>query len=91
MRFIDWLFSLEEINGGERCPRTCIAGAASPKSFQVYLQPLVVMTVAGPADHPKRFISIGSVGRYIEENPPVSVSIALRGFEPSRNTLHRLR
>lgn len=73
MRFINRLFSLEEINGRGLCP--------------TYLYRWTLLRLFGYAayvhhfvgddwsrdmhDHPKRFISIGLWGRYIEETPAV--------------------
>lgn len=68
---VDRVFDLEEINGGLRCPtylyRWCLLRFTS---FQIYLHHFVGDDWSRDLhDHPKRFISIGLWGRYVEENP----------------------
>lgn len=70
----DWInrvFYLEEINGGERCPtylyRWTIARFGA---YRIYLHRFVADDWSLDLhDHPKRFISIGLWGRYRESTP----------------------
>lgn len=70
MRWIDRLFSLEEINGGERCPTYLYRWTLwRAKRFSVYLHHFVGDDWSLDLhDHPKRFISIGLWGRYVEQS-----------------------
>lgn len=70
-RWIDRVFHIEEINGGQRCPtylyRWTILKA---KNWGVYLHHFVGDDWSLDLhDHPKRFISIGLWGRYGETIP----------------------
>lgn len=94
MRFVNWLFAKEEING-ERCPtymyRWRLLGLYS--FFKVYLHHFVGNDWTKDLhDHPKRFISIGLRGSYIEETPGgerAYIAPWLRTF--SATHIHRLR
>lgn len=71
MRLIDRILAMEEINGGEMCPTYLyrwrllrLLGCA------VYLHHFVGDDWSRDFhDHPRRFISIGLWGRYVEETP----------------------
>jgi hypothetical protein len=73
-KIVAWLnrnFEIEEING-ERCPtylyRWELIGVG--KVFAIYLHQFVGNDWTRDLhDHPKRFISVGLRGRYIEETP----------------------
>lgn len=71
-RALDRLFGLaEEINGAERCPtylwRWTLFGR---RSFKAYLHRFTGNDWSRDLhDHPKRFISIGLWGSYLEESP----------------------
>lgn len=72
MRLIDRIFHLEEINGGNRCPTYMFRWQLLRlgKNFAIYLHHFVGDDWAlDQHDHPKRFVSIGLWGRYIEETP----------------------
>jgi hypothetical protein len=72
MRVIDWIFKLEEINGDKRCPMYLYRWRLLrvPGCFAIYLHRFVGDDWARDQhDHPKRFISIGIWGSYIEETP----------------------
>jgi hypothetical protein len=63
---------LEEINGGRRCPTYLYRWelARFPGKRAIYLHNFVGDDWSRDLhDHPKRFISIGLKGRYIEETP----------------------
>lgn len=72
--WLNRVFKMEEINGGERCPTylyrwTLLKGG---KAFSVYLHHFVGDDWSRDLhDHPKRFISIGLWGRYREESAPL--------------------
>lgn len=77
-RLLNRLFTLEEINGGNRCPtylyRWTLFQPRRPRwlwrGFGIYLHHFVGDDWSRDLhDHPKRFISIGLWGRYIEETP----------------------
>lgn len=88
------IFKLEEINGGERCPtylyRWTLLGT---RWFKIYLHHIVGNDWSRDLhDHPKRFISIGLWGWYIEETPTGETEWRapwIRSFPPSH--IHRLR
>lgn len=94
MRFLDRFFHLEEINGLGRCPtylyRWHLLSALGAK---VYLHHFVGDDWARDLhDHPKRFISIGLWGAYIEETPAgetLYVAPWVRTFPATH--IHRLR
>lgn len=74
--FLDRWFKAEEINGGRRCPTylyrwTLFQPAVSwLKGFGVYLHHFVGDDWSRDYhDHPKRFVSIGLHGQYLEETP----------------------
>lgn len=72
MRLLDRLFRLEEINGGDRCPTYMYRWTLFRlgKWMSVYLHHFVNDDWSRDLhDHPKRFISIGLRGKYIEETP----------------------
>ena len=72
-RFLDWLFRLEEINGRGMCPtylyrRTLFRVPFT--SIACYLHHFVGDDWSRDLhDHPKRFISLGLKGSYIEVTP----------------------
>ena len=61
----------EEINGAERCPTYLYRWIVlSTRWFKVYLHRFVADDWSRDLhDHPKRFISIGLWGRYVEHGP----------------------
>lgn len=72
------LFPREEINGGERCPtylyRWTVFQPRWPRAlwrgFGIYVHKFVGDDWSRDLhDHPKRFISLGLKGRYIERTP----------------------
>lgn len=74
--WLDRLFRREEINGGERCPtylyRWTIFQPRWPRplwrGFGIYLHKFVADDWSRDLhDHPKRFISIGLKGQYVEQ------------------------
>lgn len=69
--WLDRVFALEEINGAHRCPTYLYRWTlASTRWFNLYLHHFVGDDWSHDLhDHPKRFISIGLRGRYIEETP----------------------
>lgn len=78
MRLLDRLFRREEINGGERCPtylyRWTVFQPRRPRvlwrGFGIYLHKFVADDWSRDLhDHPKRFISIGLKGSYVEWTP----------------------
>lgn len=72
-RLLDRIFgTAEEINGGERCPTYLYRWTLFQRrgKFSVYLHHFVGDDWSRDLhDHPKRFISIGLWGWYIEETP----------------------
>ena len=70
---INRLFGYEEINGNGRCPylhRWCLL--VLPRGVRLYLHKFIGSDWSRDLhDHPKRFISIGLWGSYIEETPIV--------------------
>lgn len=102
----DWLdrrFRMEEINGGGTCPTYLFRWTVfRAKSFQLYLHHFVGDDWSYDLhDHPKRFISFGLRGGYVEETPCASCNAKglkhetqfrapwLRSFPA--NYAHRLR
>lgn len=81
------LFRLEEINGHDRCPtylyRWTLFQPRRPRwlwrGFGIYLHRFVADDWSRDLhDHPKRFISIGLSGRYVEWTPtPIDEVIAM--------------
>jgi hypothetical protein len=71
MRLIDRIFKLEEINGDSRCPTYLYRWTLlSTPWFKVYLHRFVADDWSKDLhDHPKRFITIGLWGRYLESTP----------------------
>jgi hypothetical protein len=72
MKLLNRLFRLEQINGGGRCPTYLYRWTlfAVPKRLGVYLHRFVGDDWSRDMhDHPKRFVSIGLKGRYVEETP----------------------
>jgi hypothetical protein len=70
--WIDRVFRLEEINGGDICPTYLFRWTmlATPL-FKVYLHHFVASDWSLDLhDHPKRFVSIGVWGGYTEQTPP---------------------
>ena len=70
-KLIDKLFRLEEINGGNVCPTYLYRWTLLKLPwFSVYLHHFVGDDWSRDLhDHPKRFISVGLWGRYVEETP----------------------
>jgi hypothetical protein len=69
---IDRIFKLEQINGGERCPTYLYRWTllSIPKRLGVYVHHFVGDDWSRDLhDHPKRFVSIGLAGQYVEETP----------------------
>jgi len=71
MRFIDRIFKLEEINGDGKCPTYLYRWTLlSTPWFKIYLHHFVADDWSKDLhDHPKRFITIGLRGGYIEQVP----------------------
>lgn len=74
MNIVDRIFKMEEINGGGICDtylyRWTLLQPKFLKGFGIYLHHFVGDDWSRDLhDHPKRFISIGLWGRYIEETP----------------------
>lgn len=71
MTFLNKIFKLEEINGKNRCPTYMYRWTlVATKVFNIYLHHFVADDWSRDMhDHPKRFISIGLKGRYIEQTP----------------------
>lgn len=94
MKLIDRIFKLEEINGKNRCPTYLYRWTfLQTRWFGVYLHHFVGDDWSlDMHDHPKRFISIGLKGRYLEETPNGTtpyVAPWVRTF-PAHH-IHRLR
>lgn len=82
MKLLDRFFTHEEINGGERCPtylhRWTLFQPRRPRAlwrgFGIYLHKFVGDDWSRDLhDHPKRFVSIGLRGGYVEWTPAPSV------------------
>jgi len=71
MRLIDRVFKLEEINGNHSCPTYLYRWTLARIGWLgVYLHHFVGDDWSRDMhDHPKRFVSIGLWGNYIEETP----------------------
>jgi hypothetical protein len=71
VKWFDRTFRLEEINGRERCPTYLYRWTLlKARNWSVYLHHFVGDDWSRDLhDHPKRFISIGLWGRYLEETP----------------------
>lgn len=71
MNWIDRVFKREDINGGERCPTYMFRWTLlKAKNWGVYLHHFVGDDWSLDLhDHPKRFISIGLWGNYVEYTP----------------------
>lgn len=71
MRLIDRIFKMEEINGGKICPTYLFRWTIlKTRWFDLYLHHFVGDDWSRDLhDHPKRFISFGFFGSYIEETP----------------------
>jgi hypothetical protein len=70
-RFLSGLFEVEEINGAERCPTYMYRWPIlSTGWFKVYVHRIVADDWSRDLhDHPKRFVSIGLWGAYVEQTP----------------------
>lgn len=93
-RFLDWWFVLEEINGHGVCPTYLYRWTLLRTPwFAFYLHHFVGDDWSRDMhDHPKRFVSIGLKGRYIEETPGFSRTFAapwVRTFPADH--VHRIR
>jgi hypothetical protein len=93
-KFIDWATRLEEINGRGLCPTYLYRRTLLRLPwFAIYLHHFVGDDWSRDLhDHPKRFISLGLKGRYIEDIPNGSREYRapwLRTF-PAQH-IHRLR
>lgn len=95
MRFIHKIFRMEEINGGARCPTYMFRWTLLTlgKIASVYLHHFVADDWSNDMhDHPKRFVSIGLWGRYVEETPAgdrLYMAPWIRTFPA--NHIHRIR
>lgn len=71
MKLLDRIFKLEEINGRNRCPTYLYRWTLLVTRWcSVYLHHFVGDDWSRDMhDHPKRFISVGLWGSYIEETP----------------------
>lgn len=72
MRLLNWLFGVaEEINGGDRCPTYLFRWTLLNRPWgKVYLHHFVGDDWSlDHHDHPKRFISVGLWGWYLEHTP----------------------
>ena len=72
MKILDWIFGkCEEINGAERCPTYLYRWTVmSTRWLKVYLHHFTGDDWSLDLhDHPKRFISVGLWGWYVEETP----------------------
>lgn len=71
MRLIDRIFKLEEINGDDRCDTYLYRWTLlSTPWFKVYLHRFVGDDWSKDLhDHPKRFVTIGLKGGYVERTP----------------------
>lgn len=92
--FIEWFFKIEEINGHGTCPTYMYRWTLLRTWwFAVYLHHFVGDDWSRDLhDHPKRFLSIGLLGRYIEETPGRSRTFTapwIRTF-PAEH-IHRIR
>ena len=91
---LDRICRREEINGGERCPTYMYRWTIlSTRWFKVYVHRFVADDWSRDLhDHPKRFISIGLAGRYVEHGPAGRrreyVAPWLRSFPASH--IHRI-
>lgn len=99
MKLIDKIFRLEEINGANRCPTYLYRWTlARWGAYRVYLHHFVGDDWSLDLhDHPKRFISIGLKGRYVEITPDPKGGTHTRTFTapwirsfPAEH-IHRLR
>lgn len=71
-RFLDWLLGkAEEINGGHRCPTYMFRWTLSAgQNWKLYIHKIVGDDWSRDLhDHPKRFVSLGLWGSYLEETP----------------------
>jgi hypothetical protein len=94
MKLLNRLFKLEEINGKNRCPTYLYRWTLlACRWFSVYVHHFVGDDWSRDMhDHPKRFISIGLKGQYVEETPHGSQRYRapwVRSF-PAHH-IHRLR
>lgn len=71
LKILDRLFRREEINGGNRCPTYLYRWLfLRTRWFAVYLHRFVGEDWSRDMhDHPKRFVSIGLSGGYVEHTP----------------------
>jgi hypothetical protein len=71
VKLIDRIFKLEEINGHGACATYMYRWTLlATKWFSIYLHHFVGDDWSRDLhDHPKRFISIGLCGRYVEQTP----------------------
>lgn len=92
-RWLNRLFELEEINGGNRCPTYLYRWTLVKwRGRGVYLHHFVGDDWSRDLhDHPKRFISIGLWGRYVEETfrPGAEHCPCELGHEHKRETVFR--
>lgn len=93
-RVINWLFRLEEINGHDLCPTYMYRWTVFKLfGYGLYVHHFVADDWSRDMhDHPKRFISLGLWGRYIEQTPNGEREFTapwLRTF-PAKH-IHRIR
>ena len=94
MRLINRLFRMEEINGKNRCPTYMYRWTLLRTPwFAVYLHHFVGDDWSlDMHDHPKRFVSIGLAGQYIEETPDGEREYHARWVRTlPANHVHRLK
>ncbi len=94
MRWIDRFLKMEEINGHDACPTYMYRWTLLRMPwFAIYLHHFVGDDWSRDMhDHPKRFVSVGLRGRYIEETPGLSKTFTapwLRTFPADH--IHRIR
>lgn len=95
MRLIDRILRMEEINGGAECPTYMFRWTLLKlgKFLSIYLHHFVSDDWSRDMhDHPKRFISIGLKGDYVEETPGKTTLFFapwVRTFPA--NHIHRIR
>lgn len=92
MNLLDNLFGkAEEINGRDRCPTYLYRWTLiKRKNWSIYLHHFVGDDwCLDLHDHPKRFISVGLWGKYIEQTPYMPVTGPARRFSRLHQRLYR--
>ncbi len=82
MKWVDRVFKLEEMNGNGRCPTYLYRWILlSTPWFKLYLHHLVGDDWSKDLhDHPKRFITIGLRGGYVEQTPAKASGLYWRQY-----------